>query len=571
MSENLKKDAFDRLVAGLSSEDRAEMLYSINKNLSPSVDLVEDTTVDSSIKITLRTKYAQESFFYRLILWFRSLFQKKNAESIYNDDIISALARRVNKNHSGLINHKNRILDSLFYERLKELKESADFFKPYFNTIMDSPGEFYVFLSSFIIPELVDEINTTADPFSLGFDVEPTIEVKKNLMRRLDDLLENMGRTKKSVLYEALNSINWLKEFSELPFVHFISQFTNITRNYYTCPYKNALIDYDKFAAVFTNVQSVSNELLETIFLFSQRKSLSKNVSNKDMENAVKEFLRIANQNLSCIQIFISSVPIIKIGKIINDNFDWIPENMTGIENWYPVFQSQWHKIIEMRWSDWVRERKKNVLSMSLLSDFNLNEFPYCSERPWASLWSRIPFTYELTAGFLSWFVNEKFDEYDSILTDVITEGVFERSQNKTEYSEGFNLFMDANKKMIDLLEKISSKGEIGSLFNEIKNQHIHSFQIQNKIDSMISTIEKEIKSITTDFIKGGRLIEAVFRGFFESNPDGIHFSLQNINTIKGHQNIAWKDKLKQTSKGLNRAIYYLLELESIDEAATNE
>ena len=117
MSENLKKDAFDRLVAGLSSEDRVEMLYSINKNLSPSVDLVEDTTVDSSIKITLRTKYAQESFFYRLILWFRSLFQKKNAESIYNDDIISALARRVNKNHSGLINHKNRILDSLFYER----------------------------------------------------------------------------------------------------------------------------------------------------------------------------------------------------------------------------------------------------------------------------------------------------------------------------------------------------------------------------------------------------------------------------------------------------------------------
>ena len=52
MSESLKKDAFDRLVAGLSSEDRAEMLYSINKNLSPSVDLVEDTTVDSSIKIS---------------------------------------------------------------------------------------------------------------------------------------------------------------------------------------------------------------------------------------------------------------------------------------------------------------------------------------------------------------------------------------------------------------------------------------------------------------------------------------------------------------------------------------
>lgn len=571
MSENLKKDAFDRLVAGLSSEDRAEMLYSINKNLSPTVDLVENEPADSSANITLRTKYAQESFFYRLILWFRSLFRKKNAESIYNDDIISALARRVNKNHPGLINHKIKIIDSIFYNRLKDLKEAADFFKPYFQNIKENPGEFYVFLSSFVIPELVTEINANADPFSLGFDVEPTLEVKKNLIRRLDDFLEQMGRAKKSVLYESLISINWLNEFSELPFIHFLSQFTNITGSSYTCPYKNALLDYDKFAAVFTNVQTVSNELLETIFLFSQRKGLSKNVSSKDMENAVKEFLRVANQNLSRIQVFISSIPISRIGKIINDNFDWIAGNINGVENWYPVFQSQWRKIIELRWSDWVRERKKNVLSMSLLSDFNLADFPYCSERPWESLWSRIPFTYELTAGFLSWFVNEKFDEYDSILTEVITEGVFERSQNKTEYSEGFNLFMDANKNMLNLLDRLSSKGEIGILFNEIKNQHIHSFQVQNKIDSMVSSIEKDIKSISADFIKGGRLMEAVFRGFFETNPDGIHFSLQNINSIKGHQNVAWKDKLKQTSKGLNRAVYYLLELESIDEAAANE
>ena len=571
MSENLKKDAFDRLVAGLNPEDRAEMLYNINKNLSPTVELTENSTADSSANISLRTKYAQESFLYRLILWIRSLFCKKNAESIYNDDIISALARRVNKNHPGLINHKNKLLDSIFYNRLKDLKEAADFFKPYFQNIKDNPGEFYVFLSSFVIPEMVTEINSNADPFSLGFDVEPTVEVKKNLMRKLDDLLEQMGRSKKSVLYEALISINWLKEFSELPFVHFISQFTNITGDFYTCPYKNALLDYDKFAAVFTNVQSVPNELLETIFLFSQRKGLSENVSNKDMENAVKDFLRVAIQNLGRIQIFISSIPISRIGKIINDNFDWIAGNIAGIENWYPVFQNQWRKIIDLRWVDWVRERKKNILSMSLFADFELSEFPYCNERPWASLWRRIPFTYELTAGFLSWFVNEKFDEYDSILTEVITEGVFERSQNKTEYSEGFNLFNDANKNMLNFLEKVSLKGEIGSLFNEIKAQHIHTFQGQNKIDSMISSIEKEIKSITTDFVKGGRLMEAVFRGFFETNPDGIHFSLQNINTIKGHQNTAWKDKLKQTAKGLKRAIYYLLELESIDEAAANE
>ena len=159
MSESLKKDAFDRLVAGLSSEDRAEMLYNINKNLSPTVELTENSTTDSSANVSLHTKYAQESFFYRLILWFRSLLCKKNVESIYNDDIISALARRVNKNHPGLINHRIKVIDSIFYNRLKDLKEAADFFKPYFQNIKDNSGEFYVFLGSFIIPEMVAEIN----------------------------------------------------------------------------------------------------------------------------------------------------------------------------------------------------------------------------------------------------------------------------------------------------------------------------------------------------------------------------------------------------------------------------
>ena len=96
-----------------------------------------------------------------------------------------------------MINHRIKVIDSIFYNRLKDLKEAADFFKPYFQNIKDNSGEFYVFLGSFIIPEMVAEINSSADPFSLGFDVEPTVEVKKNLMRRLDDLLEQMGRTKK--------------------------------------------------------------------------------------------------------------------------------------------------------------------------------------------------------------------------------------------------------------------------------------------------------------------------------------------------------------------------------------
>ena len=571
MDDNLKRDAFDKLVAGLSKQDRMDMLNSINQNLSPAVTFDDNEIKENDSSFSLHAKYTQESFFYRIILWFRSIFYKKTTEILYNEDLIAALARRVNKNHSGLVNHKNKLLDSIFFQQLKSLKESADFFKPYFMIVDENPGDFYVFLSSFINPELTEKINANADPFSLDFEVEPNIEIKKKLLKKLDELLEEMGKSDKTSLYEAITALNWLKEFSYLPFIHFTSQFTNLTDNLYTCPYKNAQIDYDKFAAVLMNSHEITNELLESLFLFSQRKDLSKKVKSEDIQEAVKQFIRTANQNLAKIQVFLSAIPVIKIGKIINENYDWTPGNTGGVEGWFPVFRSQWRKIIDLRWADWVRERKKNLISVSMQKDFGLEEFPVMKERPWLLFWDRTPFSCELTGGFLSWFVEEKFAEYETILTDVITEGIFERSQNKTEFSDGYNLFCDACRDMMSLLERLSEKGEIGTIFVSIKKNHIHSFQSQNQVEALLTTIENEIHDITKNFIKGSRILDAVMHGFFDSENDSIHFSLQNFNNIKGSQNMNWREKLANVRKGLNKCIFYLLELEPIDEAAVND
>lgn len=571
MSENLKRDAFDKLVAGLSSEDRINMLNSINKNASPAVTFTENEIRENGKNYSLHLKYSEESFFYRFILWIRSLIHKKSAEKIYNDDAIAAVARRVTKNHPGLVKHKSKVLDSIFYDQLRGLKENADFFKPYFSLIDENPGDFYVFLSSFVTPELAEKINSKVDPFSLDYDAEPNVDLKKSLLKRLDEILNEIGRSDKSALYASLLAYNWLKELVKLPFIHFIAQFTNITGNSYTCPYKSAILDYDKFAAVFTNAQPISNELLEAIFLFSQRKNLEKNLKNKDIENSVKEFLRNANQNFLKIQMFMANVPVNKIGKIINNDFDWCAGNIGGIEGWFSAFRLQWRKIIDLRWADWVRERKKNALSVSLKQDFNLTEFPVMRERPWLAFWDSAPFSCELTGGFLSWFVDEKFDDFYAILAEVLTEGIFERSQNKAEFSEGFNLFSDSCKKMIFLLDKLSVKGEIGSFFASVKQSRAHSFQSQNKIEALIASAESEIREISRDFVKGCRFMDAVFHGFFDSEKDSVHFSLQNFNTIKGSQNFAWREKLLKVRKSINRCIFYISELQAIDETAVND
>lgn len=566
-----KRDAFDRLVAGLNTEDRNIMLSKLNANKTQTVKFVNTEVYEPKDDTRLSLRLKNESVFYRFFLWLRSLFSKEKPEELYSEDLISKIARSVDRDFPHLIHHQQSVLDSIFYERLKALKESADFFKPYFALIEDSLGDFYVFLSSFVTPQIADEINSNADPFTLPFSKVPSNEVKKDLIIKMDKILKEMAPTTKNSLYAAISSTNWLMQFTKLPFLHFLSQFTNITGDAYTCPYSNARNDYIYFAKVFTNVLTVENNVLEAIFLFSQRKNITDNTQEKDIDKAVYEFLSKTNMHFSTIQMFISGIPIVKIGKIINRDVAWSPENMEGAEAWFPSFRNQWHKIIDIRWNDWQRERKKSMLADDLRNDFMLDGFPVMKFKPWDLLWTRVPFSCELTGGFLSWFASEKFPKIIPDLNTLMMEGVFVNNENRNEYSEALSGFIACNNQMQDLLQRLSEDGEYGQKFIEFSESKVRSFQIQNQIDSMMSTTESEIRDILKRFCKTCRTIELIFHGIFDDDKDGVHETLQNYSTIKGPHNRQYRENLGKIRKILKSATFYIAELEPIDNATMNE
>ena len=126
-------------------------------------------------------------------------------------------------------------------------------------------------------------------------------------------------------------------------------------------------MDYDAFASVFSKMFTVQPDVLQSLVLYAQRQNINKTtMSDKNIENALNEFLSKANLSISCIKEFVDSIPIYKLGKIINNNYDWQPKPFEGVESWFASFRNQWKKIIDIRWNDWQRERKKKNLSSSL-------------------------------------------------------------------------------------------------------------------------------------------------------------------------------------------------------------
>ena len=76
MVESDTKSSFDRLVAGLNAEDRLAMLNRINQMDSQTVQLTAQP-IDNESNVSLQKKLQEESFIYKLVLWLRSLFDKK--------------------------------------------------------------------------------------------------------------------------------------------------------------------------------------------------------------------------------------------------------------------------------------------------------------------------------------------------------------------------------------------------------------------------------------------------------------------------------------------------------------
>ena len=153
----------------------------------------------------------------------------------------------------------------------------------------------------------------------------------------------------------------------------------------------------------------------------------------------------------------------------------------------------------------------------------------------------------------------------DSLFNDVMLEGIFVRNEKRIEYSESLNLFNQAGTQMKLLLTKLSPEGEIGSTFSEIVSSQILTLQTQNKIDSLMTTIESEIREIIAKFVKGGKSLNQILSAMLDEDSQRSHDILQNLKSIKGHQNREWRENLNEEKERFKKVLYYLVEFDNID------
>ncbi|MFA6937179.1 MAG: DUF5312 family protein [Treponema sp.] len=569
MAKEEQSQTFDSLVSGISTDERKTLLKKMQNGSTSENSSLETSEAysDEDSLIDLKTKISEESIFERFWLWLISIFTSTPIEEVYNKSIVSGIAKNIEQQSPGLVDYKHKYLTTIFYSKLVELKHAADFFKGYIDSYLKNPGAFYILLGSLVMPEIGSEMDKQADPYTYSFAKDVNSEMRTSLLRKMDDILQKIPADKKTEMYACVRSVEWLTQFTKLPFQMFLSKFSAVVENIKICSFDQIGSELISFSRILCNGRTIPDEVIEALYLFSMRQKNIVEFDDVDRNVTGSAFMDTASSQISLISMFISTVPLRSVSCVVYNNSLYVPENFGGGEDWFIKYKGEWKKLFDRKWESWLKDCKKEKLKGKLMEYFELANFPVYTKRPWASLWGgAVQFNYELTLGFLNEFIKNIYPSYAQIFKIVTLEGDFAIKENRLEFNDTVNLFANINESLDELSIKLSSAGEYGAEFERYSTLNARTKTAAQKIQEMMEKIESNVKNMINLFGDACRTMQKLLTGLTSEKLDADYGNLANIASIQGRQNKKFRENLEKSKLGIDHAFYLIKEIEPLDK-----
>ncbi|MBQ3966899.1 MAG: hypothetical protein II684_08735 [Treponema sp.] len=555
-----ERDSFEVLVSDLSPEERKDMLermqgyggYSGEESLTPLP--AED------IGVSFDAQLKNESLFLRIWIFIKSLISNRPVEKVFNEHRVNTIFRTIDRRFPDLIDLKRRLLLSTFFNRLSELKKSADFFKPYCSPLDGDLESFYVHLGTLAMPQLAEQMNREVDPYSMPVEQGARPEMRVSLLRRMDEVMESIPAEQKNIMYACAKAADWLVQFTRLPFNRFLSDFSSAGEDRYEAAFKIVAEDLKIFSKVLCNGLPIPEEVFEALFIFRSGKE---DANRKKDAAAAEEFIALAHEQLGRMHTFLATVPMRGITCVVRGDSYYQPEALAGSEDWFIKYKSGWKVLFDQKWENWLNDCKKEVVRQSLMRNFNLEHFPMLPNRPWMEAWGGLHFRYELTAGFLCWYFRNQFSTFELTLKQVMTEGDFMKKENRQEFVDSFNAYMQVSMGLNAIQQSLMPNGETGSMIASLDRNH--SLQAVQKSEQLLRIMESDFGHLLMVFGETSRKMDLLMEGILGISSDSRYDSLANYNTMQGAANPIFKKQLREAHLSMRYAYNLVKDLEPID------
>jgi hypothetical protein len=495
---------FERLVAQMSSEERKKLLQNIKVPAYNATSLDVRSDDDAPQVENLGVIFRTESLWLRIYLRITAMFKGIAFDAFYKSTLLQRIAKKVDKKCPRLLNWDKKTLGPRFNEEVASLKTSANYFYNILKGVESDPGNFYVFLGTFFMPIISERYKREVDPKNYSLDTPDITQLRLNLLKKLDKILDTMDNEKRTQMSMAVKSLNWVRSFCALPFQGFGNKFSSHDGE---CSFNAATPYIDQLAVVLCNGVFLQEELLKALFLYN----------SSDQEGANQDagvFITNASEHIATIKRFMANVPLRSVGILIHASLTWTPALPELTRDWHNQFRQTWHTIFSREWDTWLEGQQRGNALAQFTAFTGATTLPLLPFRPWEKS-PEIPCPYDLCLGFLLYFFQTLFPKYSVLLDHLLMAGTFPQRDYRSNLMDSIDSIQSQYRHLTTLTESLKPFGALGTQFREA---YANSGGSSRKILALMQKVEDEGRPIVANCKKGchalNELLEDIIQNF---------------------------------------------------------
>lgn len=569
----MEKSNFEILASDLTKQERTDILNKISPETAEAVPVHEQSAARSELsekeeeRQTLSQRLRREPLLVRLFFRIKSILFNVSVEDAYNKSMVAAAAKRLERNYPGLIDSRQRLLASGFFNSISDLQQPQSFFTGAVASADSEKESFYFILGTCIMPEFTEKIKAACDVYQYPLTKPLSADTRRFLMDKLDDFIAKIPPDKKARMAVCAHAYEWLKLFVKFPLKGMIRKFSTAGGSP-SCPFSLIREEFDGFARIMGTQVSFPDEFFLALFIASSKiNSLwSCGESSVPAEKAAA-FAEAASAETAAFALFSSKVPVKKLGRIVFENALHATEPYSFGDSWIQKYRIQWRSVLDSRWKKWNVDSKKESLKLKLKAYFELDGFQKFPYHPWQDTEDEIPFKYDLSLGFAYYYLKKEFAKHTAVLDIASLEGDFSIKENRHEFTDLLSAVSVIVNKADILAAQVSSSGEYGAEFQDYRESSRNGYD-KESLASVVSEIEGTAAEITGGFIRCAKSLENLLLAMFGEHTTLYYGPLLNLNKIKGRENKMFRDALEKSEKSIKHAYEVMVSLQEIEGTA---
>ncbi|MDR3200910.1 MAG: DUF5312 domain-containing protein [Spirochaetales bacterium] len=581
---------FEKLVHGLSRDERRNLLLRIDRAAISEEPLAEEDPADDVVD--LGNVYKHLGFLSRIVIFFKTLFSGRQRDAILEKDLMANIARDIQKKSSSIIDFTQKVFLPGFCEDVQILWDNTE---PFVAPILEASGrnkkDFIAFLTGLHMEELQSRIIRETDPYyqiakavrkgTPEFTPEAwenrenmatppsselsDTEIKRMIEGALEDILQTIPADNRASMYQDMKVMQHLVALSHYSFEKLISAFSaGAFATPAPCSISRLKDQVVKLAEIMCNMKSPpSGHLMRALFLFS-----SGDKTSAALEKDVVRQITSAESALQNIREINKRMPWLLIARYVSRNLNFQCTVLGGAEDWFALLKQFWKNRIDEQYKLFSSKRKERELRGEVHAIFEPAAVQGVSGYQFLVDGEKAGGVFPISLSLIKTFFLSLFpNDMGRYLKTVLLDGIFYKEDNHKEFTDGYNAIVKAADMLEQLEARLSPQGDLAMAMAANIKDYAPAVLKRKKTQSILKEMDLEAEYLLQTTQSGLVSLSRIVNGILYGEIGGKYDSLSNLAELGGWANAEFRKGLGESLRKINDINALLQKLVAIEKS----